>query len=84
MDNPHLSFTKDLFTVTTDPAFFELEPFMITFRNRPGLLALMPKRSEYQSKTAFVLRFWMEQDKSASPALSQTMLLLVICATSTC
>ena len=25
MDNPHLSFTKDLFTVTTDPAFFELE-----------------------------------------------------------
>ena len=41
MDNPHLSFTKDLFTVTTDPAFFELEPFMITFRNRPGLLVLI-------------------------------------------
>lgn len=36
MDNPHLSFTKDLFTVTTDPAFLSWKPFMITFRNRLG------------------------------------------------
>lgn len=83
MDNQHLSFAKSQFTITTDPAFFNWKPFTITSRNRPGLQALMPKRSEYQSRTAFVLRFWMEQDKSASPALSQTMPLLVICVTST-
>jgi hypothetical protein len=41
VDNPHLSFTKDLFTVTTDPAFLSWKPFMITFRNRPGLLVLI-------------------------------------------
>ncbi len=84
MDNQHLRFTQGQFTVTTDPAFFSWKPFTITSRNRPGRLALMLKRSEYQSRTAFVLRFWMEQDKSASPVWSPTMPLLVICATSTC
>jgi len=44
----------------------------------------MLKRSGYQSRTAFVSRSWMEQDKSASPVWSQTMPLLVICVTSTC
>jgi hypothetical protein len=84
VNNQHLRFTKDNFTVTTDPAFFSWKPFTITSRNRPGLLVLMSKRSGYPSRTAFVLRFWMEQDKSASPVWSQTMPLLVICATSTC
>lgn len=40
MDNPHLSFTKDLFTVTTDPAFFELEAIHDYLRNRPGLVLI--------------------------------------------
>lgn len=53
MDNQYLSFAKSQFTVTTAPVFLNWKPFTITCRNRPGLLALMLKRSGYQSRTAF-------------------------------
>lgn len=84
MNNQHLRFTKDKFIVTTDPSFFQLEAIHDHLSQSSWLLVLMLKRSGYQSRTAFVSRSWMEQDKSASPVWSQTMPLLVICVTSTC
>lgn len=84
MSNQHLSFTKGQFTVTTDPASFQLEAIhdYLSQSSWAPDIDVETVRISVQNSLCFALLDGTRQ--IGSPVLSLTMPLLVICATSMC